>query len=271
MGTPLEIGNPILNSLVGYWPLLEGGGSLAQDLSGNKRDGVITGAAWIVGESGPFLSFDDTGKYVTCAPFVANCNRNMTIIMRVRASAGDSSGGLLYKGTGYSASESDFYLYWYDSDSGIQFGAGDGASVFATNDLGDAALLPDGVWTTLAVTREIQGTDLQVAKLYRNGVFYDDAVSYLTANNTTSSALTIGRVGWSTQAFNGDIDNVIVFSRALSPSEIVSLYRDSSQLFRRPQIELWYAAMGGEEPPSEVTLSGIINGHMNGRMNGVLK
>jgi hypothetical protein len=56
LGAQLDWSNPINKSLVGCWVFNEGSGNLVRDLSGNGRDGTLTGATrrqdWIDTESG---------------------------------------------------------------------------------------------------------------------------------------------------------------------------------------------------------------------------
>ena len=51
--------------LVAHWPLNEGAGATAGDVSGNGRNGTISGAAWTTGQVGGALSFDGVNDIVT--------------------------------------------------------------------------------------------------------------------------------------------------------------------------------------------------------------
>jgi hypothetical protein len=52
-------------SLVAYWSLNEGSGSIAYDNSNNSNNGTISGATWSPGISGNALSFDGLNDYVS--------------------------------------------------------------------------------------------------------------------------------------------------------------------------------------------------------------
>jgi len=53
------------SSLIGYWSMDEGAGSVAHDGSGNGNNGTITGAEWVDGKYGKALSIDAVGEKVT--------------------------------------------------------------------------------------------------------------------------------------------------------------------------------------------------------------
>ena len=54
-------------SLIGYWKLDENDGSSTADSSGYGNDGILIGAMWTGGKSGPALYFDGVDDYVLCA------------------------------------------------------------------------------------------------------------------------------------------------------------------------------------------------------------
>ena len=55
--------------LVGYWPMLKGGGSKVFDLSGNSSIGTFTGTPlWVGGLFGPCLNFPTSSDYISVTP-----------------------------------------------------------------------------------------------------------------------------------------------------------------------------------------------------------
>ncbi|MFY0625914.1 MAG: leucine-rich repeat domain-containing protein [Reichenbachiella sp.] len=81
-----------------------------------------------------------------------------------------------------------------------------------------ASPIPINEWVMLSVTREVSTTSL-----YINGVI---SVSEITKDPTDmTTPRTIGREGGSTsQTFNGSIDDISIYNRAISPEEIAVLY-----------------------------------------------
>ena len=55
-------------SLIGWWKLDEGAGTVTTDSSGNGHDGsLVSGPVWTAGVSGRALQFDGIDDYVLCA------------------------------------------------------------------------------------------------------------------------------------------------------------------------------------------------------------
>ena len=76
-GTDIATGAPVSDSIVvatnedvpsgavGFWKFEEGSGTVALDETINFNDGTINGATWTVGKSGNALSFDGTDDYIS--------------------------------------------------------------------------------------------------------------------------------------------------------------------------------------------------------------
>ena len=53
-----------MSGLVAYWKCDEGEGNILKDSSGNKNDGIISGAEWVEGVKGKALYFNGINNYV---------------------------------------------------------------------------------------------------------------------------------------------------------------------------------------------------------------
>ena len=87
----------------------------------------------------------------------------------------------------------------------------------------------DGQWHHVAVTWEDDGTpDCDDAVLYYDGTPYTSVDDTFVAVNTVAGTegVTIGK--WGTNYFNGSIDDVRIYDRALDLSQIQSLYNAPS-------------------------------------------
>jgi len=61
----LSVAGSASADLVAHWPLDEGSGTTAIDLSGNGHDGTIGGTAnWVAGQIGLALDFDGSSTYI---------------------------------------------------------------------------------------------------------------------------------------------------------------------------------------------------------------
>ena len=80
------------SGLVGYWKFDEGTGITANDSSGNNKTGTLTdGPTWTTGKVGDGISFDGLGNYIIMSPGYSFGGNNWTIAAWIysRAAAGE--------------------------------------------------------------------------------------------------------------------------------------------------------------------------------------
>jgi arabinan endo-1,5-alpha-L-arabinosidase len=160
---------------------------------------------------GQGLSFDGNNDGIT-APLVTTQTQNITLSAWVRSAAASQTGYIVYNGNGGS---SGYGLLISDGACGL----GNIIAVLLGGANCDAIsstyALPPGEWTLLTLTRE--GS---LWKLYANAEFKNSG----TANpNIPTDNTLIGDPGGVT-AFNGKIDEVRIYNRALSADEVKRLY-----------------------------------------------
>jgi hypothetical protein len=114
----------------------------------------------------------------------------------------------------------------------------------------------------------IVGTwDGAVLRLYSDGVEVGtSAPAYTAAFRNTSENITLGDRPAGGKGLSGDIGSGIIWSRALSPSEIQQLYEDPYALIRQPSKTFFFDVNGAGVPPVAATV-GILG---RGRMPGIL-
>jgi hypothetical protein len=198
-----------VNGLVGWWKL-DGN---AKDYSGNNNHGTVTGATVAAGKVGQCYSFDGTDDYIDTSNQMLGNNSPFTYSVWIKFSAsqigrtimGRHSNAVGGAGMGIddsSANKIKFHLNSYSAQR-----------------VNSTMTLNDNNWHYISGTWD--GVNL---KLYVDG--------NLDASSTPSTTLTfpsintqIGRWGGgSSQYFNGLIDDVRIYNRALSPEEIARLY-----------------------------------------------
>jgi hypothetical protein len=194
-------------SLVGWWPLDEGSGTVAGDASGNGHDGTFFGDPnWVAGRFGGALEFDgddyvDTGFTDDLANWTVSC------WVKSPAAPGSTSP------TGPMHREANFQINWNHSDATFRGAVGlkAGTSWYAA---GFGALEAD-TWYHLTGTYD--GEDL---KAYTNGqlITTNSAPSGAAAAETNS--LKLGKHAKSAQFFTGTVDDARVYNRVLSQQEI---------------------------------------------------
>lgn len=201
----------VTTGLVAAYGFDEGTGTSVGDASGNGRTGAITGAAWTTGKFGNALSFNGTTSYVS----VANPNLptgDFTWIAWIKPGQTSAFMAIMVS-HGIGASPGGLEL---DLSSGK-------VNVWSNGNLAlaSATTIANNVWTHVALTRA-GGT----FKLYVNGnpdnAFGADTV----ANDFAGCALLIGVdndsgcTGSLNGNFSGGIDEVRIYNRPLSQSEI---------------------------------------------------
>lgn len=201
----------------GSWHLDEGSGTTAYDRSGNGNNGTLYNSpTWVDGKFGEALSFDGSNDYVQ-TPIVSNTLTDFTMEAWVKASSvpGDRR---IVMGSGWQ------YNDWY---IGINLGSSTGAParkwLFWVAGNSEIAYLaaPDeivaGDWYYLVAT--YQGT---TGKFYING---DSIGSFTFTRKTDTNPFRIGCSN-SKEYFNGLVDEVRVYNRALTSEEVSDLYQN---------------------------------------------
>ncbi|MHC4561075.1 MAG: LamG-like jellyroll fold domain-containing protein, partial [Planctomycetota bacterium] len=205
-------------SLIGWWMLDETAGLTARDSSGNRSDGTLTlmnpAQDWVTGKIGGALDFDGSNDYVDCGndaslDITDEITLSTWIKMSSRPARNHWSDVLWKEGvyalylTGQEDTETVLSAYFVLNTGTID--------TWKDADI----LLPLNNWIHVVVT--FDGTD---AKGYVNGVLN------LTKNKagtivTDTGSLTIGRSD--DEYFEGYVDDVRLYNRALSPDEIAEL------------------------------------------------
>jgi hypothetical protein len=201
---------PPVAGLVAAYNFDEGAGTMLNDLSGRNNHGVVTGAAWsAAGRNGGALSFNGSSNWVTVADAATlDLTNGMTVEAWVRPAALSGWRTVVMKET---ASGHAYSLYAHNNTPNpavtITVGTADRTAA-------GSSALPLNTWSHLAAT--YNGSAL---RLYVNGV--QVRTINVTGNMATSSApLRIGGNAVWGEYFSGLVDDVRVYSRALTVTEI---------------------------------------------------
>ena len=207
------------NGLAGWWKFDEGTGTSAADSSGNGETGtLVNDAAWVT--SIPTLDFtnsyalelDGTDGHVNAG--TTSDLQNFTICAWVNPDEVVTENSIFNK----TASEG--------TTNDIHFAINTAAKLSSTindgNTTASSTSISTDTWTHVCVTNEIASTRV----LYINGS-PDATASSIDPNANTSHTTYIGRdtrvLSSNDREFDGTIDDVRIFTRALAESEIASL------------------------------------------------
>lgn len=205
------------DDLIAHWPMDEGDGSSVVDIVGGF-DGTIQGeVAWTQGMFGSAIEFPGTtGNYVDCGNIDLNIGSNFTLACWLKAPETTTYHDLFGKGP---KDAGHFELYLEGSTGG---GRLDGDVAAYIPDLGDFysnIKVDDDTWHHIAWTYD--GTTLIC---YVDGG--DTGMKTWTVSGSVaaeSAAFKIGCLADTTNPFNGQLDDVAIFSRALSQAEVQTI------------------------------------------------
>ncbi len=225
----------LTKGLVGYWTFdgadIGSSGTIAKDRSGNNNNGTITGATKAQGKIGQGLQFDGVNDVVNAGSGTTLANLgpmslSAWIYPRTKGECGGNECGTIVDKTGNATngwklaigdnSGSDRRLRFTADTSGAQVirASADGSITFNT-------------WQHVVMTWD-GGTTASNVRFYINGVepsYTNTADGGTPRDNDSTNPFLIGALGVAGPvAFDGLIDDVRIYNRALSASEIMKLY-----------------------------------------------
>jgi len=201
-----------------------GSGTAWNDMSGNNNSGSLVNGPTFSSANYGSIAFDGTNDTVSVTkpnPNVAGYISLCTWIKFNTYDPGSSSGPvIIHKGNHYTFQmrSQEGTDYWTYADSSLYnymtFGFRQVPGLYQTN-----------TWMNLVVTKDSSNT----VRLYKNGVLLDTRASFGSTLTQTNSTLFLS--GYSdtdtnptTNLLNGNIGQVQIYNRALSPQEVKQNY-----------------------------------------------
>jgi len=216
LGTQIDWSNSLTKGLVGFWPMDESPGKLGTvyDLSGNGNHGTLVADCHAVpGRTGPCLDFDGNGDLVTTSykpssSFTASAWAKTT-----------SSGNL------------EILCGWNGSDRiSIEINGGNQVYLTTTNayyERFDSLTISDGIWHHYIYT----WNGSNIVFYFDGNKEVNDASGNPSDINVQATYIGARTLAVSDRHFHGQIDDVMIYDRALTASEIQQLYSDQNQIF----------------------------------------
>jgi hypothetical protein len=215
----------VMNSLVvptdyiGYWTLDETNGVIADDSSGNGNNGTVNGATWSSnGKVNGCLNFNGVNNSVQVNNDVSN---DFSISFWVKTTQTGGS-GQWWQGRGLV----DGYVVANTNDFGTallgnQFAFGTGSP---DTTISSTMAINDGAWHQCVATRLQSSGTLSL---------YVDGILQASGNGSTNSLkaspyLRFGARQTGANFFNGSLDDIRIYNRALGSNEVTALYWDSA-------------------------------------------
>lgn len=228
--------------LVSYWPMNDGAGTVAGDFSGNGNTGTMSGFAspnvatsgWIKGKLGKALMFDGSNDMISITDSTSlNLMSTTTttfaswIYITAYPVSGDS---YIHQIIGDENSTCSSVIWRIGSQGSATYNKRIGINFRDTtdHDTQNNTDLPLNTWTHIAVT-----TDGSNARFYINGVI-DTTNAYTITPQSSSCAWNIGvALGPGGRYFQGAMDDLRLYNRTLSATQIAALAKVGA-VTRRP-------------------------------------
>jgi len=220
MVTSVNVNAYFDDDLVGYWSFDEGEGTVAHDSSGHGNHGTIHGTTWVAGVSGAALSFDGTTDYVNCGTGITSLGGYAPFSLSVWIQRSDNPNWQLIISRYDWHVDGEFYVGLYEGR--VTFLREVGPHVL----IGDQYLTPS-IWHHI-----VASYDGATKRIYVDGEL-DAWQSSSGSGIAPSTPVLIGALLEYTSAvrfFDGAIDDVRIYSRALSEEEIEVLYENPGGL-----------------------------------------
>ena len=198
----VTVSNAPSTGLIAAWGFNEGTGTTLTDASGNGKTGTIAGATWATGRYGQALSFDGNDSVSLGDLDVPTAFTVMTW-MQTRSLYASTCGSLVMKAL-------DYGFEMCGGQLAAKVAAGASSWTAAVSQTMTSADL--NVWKHVAMTYD--GTTL---RFYVGGSLISSAAGAHASNNT---ALIFGRWTPAAEYWNGLIDEVRIYNRALTQAEI---------------------------------------------------
>jgi prepilin-type N-terminal cleavage/methylation domain-containing protein len=201
--------------LVGYWPFDEGSGTIAKDYSGNGNDGtLVNGPTWVDGKVGKALSFDGVDDYVQIPLGTGSLGQGYTILAWFYPRESDNYSVL----AGWWGFHIGLIVYGTRGYHAITL-------VRPDNSLYSDAIYPSETPMVNSWTFGAALWSKPLMWLFQNDKKYGPKSEDPSYNlRVYSSNFRPGFSVYSGQWFAGVIDEVRIYNRALSDSEIKALY-----------------------------------------------
>jgi len=199
--------------LVAYWPLEEGAGTAAVDVTGNGHDGVIGGTAnWVPGMNGLALDFDGTSTYIDVEDEIVRGTWSLAMWLKPRDIP-------------YTAADQDYYAVMHNDiwDVGtIHLHLRQTTSLLNADfnsgpDVTSTTVLEENEWYHAVVTVTDEGAG--GSQMYINGVL--EAETSGGSGGDFLGPLNFGAWTNSQRYYHGLMDDIRVYDHVLSEGDVL--------------------------------------------------
>lgn len=201
---------PVSANLILGLNFSEGTGTSTQDVSGRNHTGTLSNATWTAGRNGGGVSFSgNSNSYIgipTESDFDFTNNFTVSLWMKT-ASFGSAWASLVSKG------DSSWSLTRFNTTNTLDFNSFSPSA----NDLQGTANVMNDVWHHIAIVY-----DGATKKIYVDGTVDAQASFTQTLSMNNFPVRIGGNAEYTSGAFNGSVDDVRIYNKALTQAEITT-------------------------------------------------
>ncbi len=214
-GALVYAGDP---TLVGWWKLDDGTGTVAKDSSGHGNNGTLNGnPQWVPGHFGGALKLDGSDDYIDAGKDPSLDLTAWTITFWLNAAQNKNYNAFVVKGL--DAAENYEVLGFGDGSIHMPIAFNDGTRTYFNTPTG---IIVVGEWTHFAYTYESG----KGRRLYKNGnPVYSDTQSGTPRASTDRLALGTEQPTSLGRFTNGTMDDMRIYNRVLTPEELSDVVR----------------------------------------------
>jgi len=229
LGSQIQLGHPLCTGLVACWLFNEGSGDYVQDSFSNAHGTPIIGGSstWAAGKFGIARSFngsDQNIRFLDGGPTdISGANAQITILAWVKLPLVDPAGYICSKYLPTTGNR-QYQLYYNQTEHEIRFNLSPNGTAY-TAVTGLSHIIEDGNFHQVVAT-----SDDNYMRLYIDSKLDCTPAVYTTGIFSCPHDFRIGSNpagSW----FNGMIDHIMIWDRALTANEIQSLYINPFQMF----------------------------------------
>lgn len=247
--------HPLARGLVGCWLFNEMSGSLSNDISGYKNHGYFEdGSSWCPSRFGGGLWLDGGNNWIDCGsnPIFDSAfgTNKFTLSVWMYSILKTDIQGIINKRDSYYYSASPGGLFMDSNGTTLRFVLGTGNESETYDSI--TTILTSNTWYHIVGVAD--GTYMY---LYRNGLLVSGPTAITKNPPTNDDNVTIGCQLPRHREFEGIIDEVRIYNRALSAHEVKQAYQFPFADIITPSLSRFYVAAAGT--PWTGTMNGVTN------------
>jgi hypothetical protein len=213
--------SPMVLGSSSCWKFNEGAGETAFDSLGGRHAAIRGNPVWVAGSFGKALQLDGDGDYLEVGRIPGlSAEQTKMLWIYIKSLASD---GVYLIDEGGSGNNNWVELYDPNGDGKPHIRAG----FDSFNYIDGKARMKTGCWYHIAIVTKASGN----LAIYINGQL-DNSASEMSADNRPQAIVIGADAATKTGCFNGMIDDVAIYDRALTAGQVREIYQEGVGRYR---------------------------------------